>query len=126
MLNIFARVKYFCLLSVRGVSDVVRAPADAGLVPADPGHAAAVAALLHQGGAGVVISNTASPSLSYVVTQEYERVVIFRLGRLLMGGAKGPGVFFIIPCVDIYQKIDMRTATYEIPPQEVSRENLLK
>ena len=41
-----------------------------------------------------------------------------------MGGAKGPGVFFIIPCVDIYQKIDMRTATYEIPPQEVSRENL--
>ena len=36
-----------------------------------------------------------------------------------MGGAKGPGVFFIIPCVDIYQKIDMRTATYEIPPQEV-------
>ena len=53
------------------------------------------------------------------VVQEYERVVIFRLGRLLMGGAKGPGVFFIIPCVDIYQKIDMRTATYEIPPQEV-------
>ena len=37
-----------------------------------------------------------------------------------MGGAKGPGVFFIIPCVDIYQKIDMRTATYEIPPQEVT------
>ena len=63
----------------------------------------------------------------HVVTmQEYERVVIFRLGRLLMGGAKGPGVFFIIPCVDIYQKIDMRTATYEIPPQEVSRENLFK
>ena len=63
MLNIFARVKYFCLLSVRGVSDAVRAPADAGLVPADPGHAAAVAALLHQGGAGVT-SNTVSPSLS--------------------------------------------------------------
>ena len=37
-----------------------------------------------------------------------------------MGGAKGPGLFFIIPCVDIYQKIDMRTAKYEIPPQEVS------
>ena len=29
------------------------------------------------------------------------------------------GVFFIIPCVDVYEKIDMRTATYEIPPQEV-------
>ena len=48
--------------------------------------------------------------------QEYERAVIFRLGRLLNGGARGPGVFFIIPCVDIYEKIDMRTATYEIPP----------
>ena len=59
-------------------------------------------------------------SIRVPVSQEYERVVIFRLGRLLMGGAKGPGVFFIIPCVDIYQKIDMRTATYEIPPQEVT------
>ena len=53
------------------------------------------------------------------VVQEYERAVIFRLGRLLTGGARGPGVFFIIPCVDIYEKIDMRTKTYEIPPQEV-------
>ena len=51
--------------------------------------------------------------------QEYERAVIFRLGRLLTGGARGPGVFFVIPCVDIYEKIDMRTNTYEIPPQEV-------
>ena len=53
------------------------------------------------------------------VVQEYERAVIFRLGRLLSGGASGPGVFFVIPCMDIYVKIDMRTATYEIPPQEV-------
>ena len=52
--------------------------------------------------------------------QEYERAVIFRLGRLLTGGARGPGVFFIIPCVDVFEKIDMRTMTYEIPPQEVS------
>merc|ERR1711892_1591506 len=35
------------------------------------------------------------------VVQEYERAVIFRLGRLLAGGARGPGVFFVIPCVDI-------------------------
>ena len=55
--------------------------------------------------------------------KEYERAVIFRLGRLLSGGAKGPGVFFIIPCIDIYQKIDMRTASFEIPPQEVSASN---
>ena len=51
--------------------------------------------------------------------QEYERAVIFRLGRLLSGGAKGPGVFFIIPCLDVYEKIDMRTCTYDVPPQEV-------
>ena len=52
--------------------------------------------------------------------QEYERAVIFRLGRLLTGGARGPGVFFINPFVDIYEKIDMRSQTFEIPPQEVS------
>ena len=51
--------------------------------------------------------------------QEYERAVIFRLGRLLVGGARGPGVFFILPCVDTYEKVDMRTHNYEIPPQEV-------
>ena len=52
--------------------------------------------------------------------QEYERAVIFRLGLLLSGGARGPGVFFVIPCVDVYQKIDMRTQTYDVPPQEVT------
>ena len=49
--------------------------------------------------------------------------MIFRLGRLLTGGARGPGVFFIIPCVDVYEKVDMRTQTFEIPPQEVSLMN---
>ncbi|XP_023321438.1 band 7 protein AGAP004871 isoform X2 [Eurytemora carolleeae] len=60
-------------------------------------------------------------SLCFVVkvVQEYERAVIFRLGRLLAGGARGPGVFFIIPCVDIYEKIDMRTQTFDVPPQEI-------
>ena len=60
-------------------------------------------------------------SLCWVVkvVQEYERAVIFRLGRLLTGGARGPGVFFVIPCVDVYEKIDMRSQTFEIPPQEV-------
>ena len=53
------------------------------------------------------------------VVQEYERAVIFRLGRLLTGGARGPGVFFVIPCVDVYEKIDMRSQTFEIPPQEI-------
>merc|ERR1711874_856070 len=35
------------------------------------------------------------------------------------GGARGPGVFFVIPCVDVYEKIDMRSQTFEIPPQEI-------
>ena len=65
-------------------------------------------------------------SLLFVVkvVQEYERAVIFRLGRLLTGGARGPGVFFVIPCVDVYEKIDMRSQTFEIPPQEVGHSSL--
>lgn len=54
------------------------------------------------------------------VVQEYERVVIFRLGRLLKGGARGPGIFFIIPCIDTYNIIDLRTVSFDVPPQEVS------
>lgn len=54
------------------------------------------------------------------VVQEYERVVIFRLGRLLKGGARGPGIFFIIPCIDTYCKVDLRTVSFDVPPQEVS------
>jgi len=67
----------------------------------------------------IIVSLPLSLFVVVKVVQEYERAVIFRLGRLLTGGARGPGVFFIIPCVDIYEKIDMRTATYEIPPQEI-------
>ncbi|XP_046910619.1 band 7 protein AGAP004871 [Dermatophagoides farinae] len=53
------------------------------------------------------------------VVQEYERAVIFRLGRLLHGGAKGPGIFFILPCIEHYTKVDLRTLTFDVPPQEV-------
>ncbi|CAD5114794.1 DgyrCDS3835 [Dimorphilus gyrociliatus] len=53
------------------------------------------------------------------VVQEYERAVIFRLGRLLPGGAKGPGLFFILPCMDSYTKVDLRTVSFDVPPQEV-------
>ncbi|XP_044179648.1 stomatin-like [Acropora millepora] len=55
------------------------------------------------------------------IVQEYERAVIFRLGRLLPGGAKGPGLFFILPCIDSYQKVDLRTVSFDVPPQEVSK-----
>ena len=56
------------------------------------------------------------------VVQEYERAVVFRLGRLRSGGAKGPGLFFIMPCVDTYKKVDLRTVSFDVPPQEVSKE----
>uniref|UniRef100_A0A131XWS6 Putative prohibitins and stomatins of the pid superfamily protein n=1 Tax=Ixodes ricinus TaxID=34613 RepID=A0A131XWS6_IXORI len=53
------------------------------------------------------------------IVQEYERAVIFRLGRLVEGGAKGPGLFFIIPCIDTYCKVDLRTVSFDVPPQEI-------
>jgi erythrocyte band 7 integral membrane protein len=51
--------------------------------------------------------------------KEYERAVIFRLGRNSKGGAKGPGLFFILPCIDTIQRIDLRTVTFDINPQEI-------
>jgi regulator of protease activity HflC (stomatin/prohibitin superfamily) len=51
------------------------------------------------------------------IVREYERGVIFRLGRLV--GAKGPGIFLIIPIVDKMVKISLRTVTLDVPPQEV-------
>ncbi len=51
------------------------------------------------------------------IVREYERGVIFRLGRLV--GAKGPGLFLIIPIVDKMVKITLRLVTLDVPPQEV-------
>lgn len=57
------------------------------------------------------------------VVQEYERGVIFRLGRYV--GAKGPGLFFIVPFVDRMVKVDLRTVTLDVPAQEaISRDNV--
>lgn len=52
------------------------------------------------------------------VVQEYERAVIFRLGRILPGGARGPGLFFIVPKIDQFKKVDLRTVSFDVPPQE--------
>jgi regulator of protease activity HflC (stomatin/prohibitin superfamily) len=52
------------------------------------------------------------------VAREYERGVVFRLGRLL-DPPKGPGLFLLIPIVDRMVKVDLRTITLNIPPQEV-------
>ena len=51
------------------------------------------------------------------IVQEYERGVIFRLGRLI--GAKGPGLFFIIPGIDRMVKVDLRVITMDVAAQEV-------
>jgi regulator of protease activity HflC (stomatin/prohibitin superfamily) len=52
------------------------------------------------------------------VAREYERGVVFRLGRLL-DPPKGPGLFLLIPVIDRMVKVDLRTITLNIPPQEV-------
>jgi regulator of protease activity HflC (stomatin/prohibitin superfamily) len=51
------------------------------------------------------------------IVPEYERGVIFRLGRVI--GAKGPGLFFIIPIVDRMVRVSLRTVTQDIPPQDI-------
>jgi len=62
-------------------------------------------------------------SASIKILREYERGVVFRLGRLI--GAKGPGIIFIIPGIDKLLRVSLRTVALEIPPQEViTRDNI--
>lgn len=57
------------------------------------------------------------------VVPEYERGVVFRLGRVQ--GAKGPGLFFLIPFIDKMIKVDLRTVTLDVPAQEtITRDNV--
>lgn len=56
-------------------------------------------------------------AMSIKIVREYERAVIFRLGRLL--GAKGPGLFFVIPFVDNFIKVDLRITTVDVPEQQI-------
>ncbi len=55
--------------------------------------------------------------LAVKIVQEYERGVIFRLGRLV--GARGPGLFFILPVVERMVKVDLRVLTMDVPRQDV-------
>src|ERR687890_2418959 len=58
------------------------------------------------------------------IVKEYERGVIFRLGRV-QGGPKGPGLFILLPFVDNMVKVDLRTVTMDVPPQDViTRDNV--
>jgi erythrocyte band 7 integral membrane protein len=57
--------------------------------------------------------------LTLKIVQEYERAVIFRLGRLNSTAAHGPGMCFILPCIDTVHLVDIRTVSFDVPPQEV-------
>src|SRR3954467_7008042 len=58
------------------------------------------------------------------IVKEYERGVIFRIGRV-QGGPKGPGLFLLFPLVDSMVKIDLRTVTLDVPPQDlITRDNV--
>lgn len=65
-----------------------------------------------------IITCPISIFICFKVVAEYERAIIFRLGRL-SGGARGPGMFFILPCIDEYRKVDLRTVTFSVPQQEM-------
>jgi regulator of protease activity HflC (stomatin/prohibitin superfamily) len=56
-------------------------------------------------------------AMSIRVIREYERAVVFRLGRLL--GVKGPGLFFLIPFIDSMVKVDLRIVTVDVPEQKI-------
>lgn len=53
------------------------------------------------------------------ILNEYERGVIFRLGRVLSNGAKGPGLILLIPIIDKMVKVSLRTVVFDVPPQDV-------
>jgi regulator of protease activity HflC (stomatin/prohibitin superfamily) len=57
------------------------------------------------------------------ILREYERAVVFRLGRLI--GQKGPGIVLLIPIVDRMVRVDLRTVTFDVPPQDlITRDNV--
>jgi regulator of protease activity HflC (stomatin/prohibitin superfamily) len=71
----------------------------------------------------IVFTGFVLASASVRVLREYERAVVFRLGRVLPG--KGPGLVLLIPAVDRMVRVSMRTVTLRIPPQEViTRDNV--
>jgi regulator of protease activity HflC (stomatin/prohibitin superfamily) len=56
---------------------------------------------------------------SVKIVREYERGVVFRLGRVSPGNLKGPGLRLLVPFIDRMLKVDLRTVTFDVPPQEV-------
>jgi regulator of protease activity HflC (stomatin/prohibitin superfamily) len=73
--------------------------------------------------AAIVIAGLALAGASVRVLREYERAVVFRLGRVL--DQKGPGLVLLIPAIDRMVRVTLRTITLRIPPQEViTRDNV--
>jgi regulator of protease activity HflC (stomatin/prohibitin superfamily) len=71
----------------------------------------------------IVALGVAVAGASVRILREYERAVVFRLGRLV--GAKGPGIVLLVPLIDRMVRVDLRTVTFEVPPQEViTRDNV--
>jgi regulator of protease activity HflC (stomatin/prohibitin superfamily) len=73
---------------------------------------------------GVIVVLLVFVALSAIrIVQQYERGVIFVLGRLI--GAKGPGLIFVPPLISRVSKVDLRIITHTVPPQEViTRDNV--
>ena len=71
----------------------------------------------------ILILIAAVLATSVKVMREYERAVVFRLGRLI--GAKGPGLIILIPGIDKMVRVDLRTVTLDVPPQDIiTRDNV--
>jgi len=71
----------------------------------------------------ILVLAVAAAGASVRILREYERAVVFRLGRLV--GAKGPGIVLLVPLIDRMVRVDLRTVTFEVPPQDViTRDNV--
>ena len=67
------------------------------------------------------VSSSISSDITVLqIIQEYERAVIFRLGRIKACGSQSPGLHFILPCIDKLTAIDLRTQVFDVVPQEVN------
>lgn len=56
---------------------------------------------------------------SIKILKEYERAVVFRLGRVTQGGSKGPGLIILIPFIDQMKKVTLRTIVHDVPTQDI-------
>lgn len=119
----------FCLLSSRerhsGMHWNLGHPL---LSAADDLYAAIFVIHLLQSGIGIWASRYISNGTFevYIINAEWEIIIVkwvtFDCVLLFLcrsGGARGPGVFFVLPCIDNYCKVDLRTVSFDVPPQEV-------